>query len=151
MSEDRESFPFYQAKIEQAMHDVTYGNKKPTGANPAIQVKNEKMQCEHRRLIVYDLQTRTIECDDCKKILDPFDWVVRCAHDELRCVAEVEIWRRMRGEYNEANKIKKEHEHWKMQRRCMHTYAKPLSSGGAFCPTCDKFIPPEPIPIGSVS
>jgi len=47
-----------------------------------LKFKKIKKLCSHYRILV-DVETRTIECEQCGAIVDPFDFLYRIAKEQL--------------------------------------------------------------------
>lgn len=47
----------------------------------AFEYKPSTKACTHNAVTI-DEDTRTVECKDCEAVLDPFDFLVKCAYNE---------------------------------------------------------------------
>lgn len=41
----------------------------------SVRIRGTKRFCNHQRHVIICQQTRTIECEECGAVVDPFDWV----------------------------------------------------------------------------
>ena len=144
MSEYRDSIPFAIAKVHEALKDRREGTTPPTGENPSIQLRNTNLACKHTRCFIFDAVTRTVECEDCNRLIDPFDALVTIASGEYRLQKQWDDLQRAQKMANERSQISR-HYHNAKQKRCKHRHKYPTCDGGYYCPSCGTVLPPEAI------
>lgn len=143
--------PDLKLRTAEIIKDFDAGNKKPTGKSPSLKVMRTKEVCDHRGgTLELDAAKRLVTCNQCMRIIDPFDAIMVLANAERRLCDEVDYLRRVRGEQNEMSRIGCEYRQQNetaKQSRCKHTRAKPYGDGMLFCPSCQAVIPPKTITI----
>lgn len=66
----------------------------------SLSPKGQRRACLCRQIFV-DEQTRTIQCQSCSRVIDPFDYLMKSAKKQQNTVFEIEASRKTLGELQE--------------------------------------------------
>lgn len=107
-----------------------------------VVAKTKPMTCRHRRSLVLDPDSRTLQCEDCGAFVDSFDVLSGIVNREIRLTSSLEyLTCEVKKLRNEKHDLDKEVKRLKAQRR-YHKNKLRLPADGVYQPgkSCD--VPP---------